>query len=228
MKLTRIMELTGEFASLMKLAKNRDKITLFEGYYDSYQPSPGGVIIRQDNRFLLNGERLIYEGEADSWKASPHNSQEIFIAMGNQISINGKEIVLDEEIDAWFPDTKDPRKLITEKDGEFFCNGGELMCVSESDDWYPDPTNPKKVIIRLADKFLRNGRDLICECECAKWRPYLRGIVTEDPTEYKLYFNGSQLLYEIEDQDNFNSWSVHPYGGIIIANTEEIFLVVHR
>jgi len=51
----------GEFRQLLKQAQTGNIIVLYEGKWDMWAPHSEGVIIVRDNKFLLNGQKSVYE-----------------------------------------------------------------------------------------------------------------------------------------------------------------------
>jgi hypothetical protein len=65
--------------------------------YTWYQHAKG-FLIREKNKFLINGEELIYEGEWDDWRSHPRG---VIVQRGNQLILNMQRVVYEGEISDW-------------------------------------------------------------------------------------------------------------------------------
>lgn len=229
MELIRSIFKSDNFKAIANVAKNGDKILLYEGDWNSFEACPDGIIIRKGDQFFLNGVDLICESDARNWAASPVDSRIIFLSNGGAITINGKEVIWNDDWENFYADIRNPRGIVVQREDTILCNNSEVICRCKHADWYCDPKDPKSVIIQEdGGRFLRNGVQLIGEYENDEWRPYGNGIITLSPHDPQLFFNDDEQVYRHRGRDW--GWEVLEGQGVIIGDDdkEQIFLVVGR
>jgi len=90
-------------------------------FEQSLRPREGYVIERitkKDGKplkqLLLNGKKVLYEGEFDDWFPHP---QGVIIRKGNQFLLNGKDLLYDGSFKDWCPY---PHGVIIHKDNDWY------------------------------------------------------------------------------------------------------------
>ena len=81
MEKTRTITINGDLQELLKRAGTGDIVLICEGNWYSWDSHPQGVVIRLDNKLLLNGETLLYEGDPDDWRS---HDKGVVIRQGNR------------------------------------------------------------------------------------------------------------------------------------------------
>ncbi len=196
--------------------KNREVVCKDVEGASSVDVHPEGVVFRKGNQLLLNGGKVLYEGEFDDWHSSPEG--QVVIQKGNQLLLNGKELLYEGDFDGWEPH---PKGIIVRKGEQLLLNGkdvvGEFSTV-----WHDWHAHPEGVVIRegnMGTQFTLNTfngeKKVLYQGDYIGWGTHPEGVVIHKGNG--LLLNGEKALYKGYYE---NPWVSHPQGAIVKEGDE--------
>jgi|GEM_PF-1656626 len=190
---------------------------------------PEGIIIRNGEKFLLNGRDLIYEGPFDQWEAHPKG---IVTRVGKDFFLNGRKLLYqgdyDIHHDEWQPDFNLDGLIIRRKNN-FFLNGEKLLYQGPCDEW---KAHPDGFVIRIGDEFWLislSKKELLYKGEWTSWDIYPGGMKEIIICHHNYYFwihypNNQKKL--ILSKRITNNWRAHNDGIITTESNEAILYLI--
>lgn len=166
---------------------------------------PEGRVFERGNKLLLNGIKLLYEGECDSYR---YSSKGLIIRIGNKFFRNGK-LIYEGKGDFWGAHVNGVilREKIEKGLSVFLLNGKKVIyrgsCFSTQEHLYG-------ILINAAHKLFLNEKLMFTfGGKNCSWSPHPAGVLIRNGDN--IFLNGKKLLHE----GRFDSYCSHLYGVVI-------------
>jgi hypothetical protein len=180
---------------LWRKYENGELVCHYVGSMTAFAVNAKGIIIRDNDKFLLNGNQILFNGECDGWMPHPDG---VVIRNENQFMLNGYDLIYRGPYDSV---EVHPKGIVINLGQQRFLNGRQMINTRAWNEFKSEQNkyiklwggyvHPDGILVERDNKFtlvdVNREKKVLYDGEFDDWEPYHGGVMIRRGSDWFFY-----------------------------------------